>query len=185
MVVRRRSGTAGSSLGGGLTFSPDAVSYGPGEFDVYVRGQDGALWQTWQSGGAWRGWAPIGGILTSSPGAATLGQGRVDVFVRGADGALWHTAWDSGAGWYGWDIGAGLLNSAPDAVWRGPNWLDVFMRGVDGQIWQMTWDGVSWIGPYVLAWFNAGSRPPPADRRGRSSGRRCGHAPNRTSRRVR
>ena len=67
-----------ASLGGGLTFSPDAVSYGPGELDVYARGQDGALWQTWQSGGAWHGWARIGGDphVVTWCGNARSGTGR-------------------------------------------------------------------------------------------------------------
>jgi hypothetical protein len=135
------------SLGGSLTSSPDATSWGGGRLDAFARGTDGGLWTISRDGGRWSGWAPLGGVLRtgSGPGAVSWGPGRLDVFVRGTDDALWHR-WYSGGRWSGWESLGGVLSSSPDAAsWSGGR-LDVFVRGTDSALWHRWFDGGRWSG---------------------------------------
>ena len=95
------NGTAWSaweSLGGVLTASPGAVSWGPNRLDVFVRGTDHAVWHRSWDGTSWATWDSVGGIATTAPEAASWGPGRLDVVVGGTDNALWHRSWN-GTAW--------------------------------------------------------------------------------------
>ncbi len=140
-------GTAPSfeSLGGVITASPAVASWGPGRLDVFVRGQDNALWQVTWNGASWSGWTGLGGVLAAAPAAVSWGPNRIDVFVRGVDNALWHRAFASGT-WLGWEYLGGILTEAPAVSSWGSNRLDVFVRGTDSGLWHLAWDGVAWRG---------------------------------------
>jgi hypothetical protein len=132
-------------LGGVLTSSPAAASWGRDRLDVFARGLDDGLWHRSWNGGSWSGWEPLGGSLTSGPAVAAWGPNRLDVFVRGLDGGLWHIWWD-GNGWSGWESLAGVVKDAPAAAsWSG-NRLDVFVRGTDDALWHQSWNGSAWRG---------------------------------------
>jgi hypothetical protein len=124
-------------------FGPGMASPVANRDDVYIRGDDGQLWQKVQTPTSTSSWSPLGGVLTSDPDASSWGSGRIDVFARGADGALWHRAY-TGSAWAPWDSLGGQLASAPSAVSWGPNRIDVFGCGVDGALWTRTWTGSGW-----------------------------------------
>ena len=43
-------------LGGGLTSSPSAASWGTNRLDVFIRGNDLRLWHKWWDGSGWSAW---------------------------------------------------------------------------------------------------------------------------------
>lgn len=85
------TGQGGTWSVGGLlaTSSPALASWGPGRLDLFVRGDDNALWHNCISD-AESPWVSLGGILTAAPAAVSWGEGRIDVFAKGTDNALWH-----------------------------------------------------------------------------------------------
>jgi len=130
---------------GDATATPAVASWGAGHLDVFIRGQDNALYQrTWDSG-AWSGWYAVGGTLTSAPAAISQTTGRIDVFVRGQDDALWTNTYSNGS-WAGWWSLGGVLTSAPTVASWGAGRLDVFARGLDLGLWHQAWDGTRWSG---------------------------------------
>jgi hypothetical protein len=127
-----------------------SANFGPGmaspaymRDDVFVRGDDGQLYQKVQTAASNSGWFALGGYLTSDPDVSSWGPGRLDVFARGGDGALWHRG-VSGSGWGPWQSLGGQLASSPTAVSWGPNRIDVFGCGMDGALWTRAWNGSTW-----------------------------------------
>lgn len=139
-----------NSLGGILTASPSASSWGATRVDVFVRGSDDSLFQKTSNGTSWSNWIPLGGILTSSPSAVSWGANRIDVFVRGTDNQLYHKSSD-GTTWSAWEALGGILTSGPAAASWSNGRLDVFVRGTDNALWHKWWDGSSWS-----VWQNLG-----------------------------
>jgi len=78
------------SLGGKLTQGPAAVSWGGDRTDVFVVGDDRALYhKAGGPGGFWAGWTSLGGVLASAPGGALdPDSGRAVLGVRGSNGVL-------------------------------------------------------------------------------------------------
>lgn len=97
-----------SSLGKpqGVTLgnTPTVVAQAPGKINVFARGTDSRLWQTWYENGAWQtSWNYIDGpsSLSSAPTAVSWENGHMDVFdVR--YGSLWHSWYSPDGGWRGW-----------------------------------------------------------------------------------
>jgi hypothetical protein len=132
-----------ADLGGTLTSSPAAASWGRNRLDVFARGTDNALYHIYWNGSRWSNWDSLGGNLTSSPGAVSWGPNRIDVFVRGTTNALFHKWWD-GSRWSDWADLGGVLTSAPAAASWAPNRLDVFVRGTTNGLFHKWWDGSRW-----------------------------------------
>ena len=97
-------------LGGIVTSPPAATSPTSSVIDVFVRGTDGALWQTYYQNGC-STWIPLGGQFASGtgPAVALWSAGRLDVFVQSTDPQLWHV----GVGWSGWST---LGGAPPEAL---------------------------------------------------------------------
>jgi len=126
-----------SSLGGVLKGEPGATSWAAGRADVFIRGQDNALWHKfWTTGGGWSGWESLGGIVTASPSATSCSSGHLDILVRGSDGRFYQKGW-TGTGWTGWAALSGGYSGSPSATCRpgGGSIIDVFGRGLDGALW--------------------------------------------------
>jgi hypothetical protein len=138
-----------------------AAKQSDNQLDVFVVGNDGAIWVTWVTGvGHWSdgtpgnasparitppNFAPKGACLTAAKQTAD----QLDVFVAGNDGGLWVT-WVVGLGHWSDGTpghpgparitpanfappGAALASAAQTA-----NQLDVFVVGNDGGVW-VTW----------------------------------------------
>ena len=56
--------------------------------NIYVRGNDNALWQRGYYNGQWHPWGRHndGGVLASEPALGSMGPEHEHVFVRGTDG---------------------------------------------------------------------------------------------------
>jgi hypothetical protein len=127
-------------LAGGSPASADvgssALVYGS-QLQVFARGGDDALWQTFYDG-QWQPWSSHNGTLTSHP-VAVVYNGQLQVFVRGSDNGLWQTFFD-GHAWQPWASRGGVLNGDPAVVvYNGQ--LQVFARGTNNALWQTFYDG--------------------------------------------
>lgn len=148
------------NLGGKLTSTPNAVSWGANRIDVVARGTDSAVYHKWWNGSSWNGYENLGGLIQGAPTICSWANGRLDIFATGMDHHLWHR-WYQG-GWSGWEDLGGLLSSEPAAVSWGNGRIDVFARGMDSAMYHMWYDGHwhSWeslggvlgSGPAVASW---------------------------------
>jgi hypothetical protein len=135
------------TFGGILSSGPGVSSWASNRLDVFVRGQDSALWHQSMSGTTWSGWQSMGGIITSDPAAVSWGANRIDVLARGQDNALWHQSFDGTTStWSGWEYLGGILSSGPAVSSRGPGLLDVFVQGQDHQLWHQSFSNGVWSG---------------------------------------
>ena len=132
-----------SNLGrpAGITLSgtPGTVRWRGGDTtNVYVRGDDGAVWQRYLQRQTWHGWSSIGGVVDRGVAAAAE-DGVLDVFAI-AEGRLYQRRYENGE-WGRWrnigsPAGTTLTADAPAAVaWR-DGYVNVYARGADGAIWQ-------------------------------------------------
>ncbi|KAI9048418.1 hypothetical protein LZ554_007254 [Drepanopeziza brunnea f. sp. 'monogermtubi'] len=103
--INQRSGswTGWQSLGGIFISEPSIVSWGPGRYDLFGIGIDGAMYHKYYANGSWSAsWENLGGVLISAPTAVSWGANRLDIFALGTDDAVWHKWWD-GSAWGGWE----------------------------------------------------------------------------------
>jgi hypothetical protein len=134
------------TVGGAGTSDPDAAWPGPGYLpQVFVRGQDNAVWQMWWDGKQWIK-ASLGGSCTSGPSAAYSGPTRLDVFCRGGDLSYWHKVWTASRGWTAWMRIEGWFLSDPEAVSAGPGGVaQLIGRGLDRRLYNYVWNGRRWV----------------------------------------
>jgi hypothetical protein len=75
---------------------PVATTWGAGRADVFLRGADGFLYQTFFSSAndAWSDWTKLGDkTFAGDPAAAAVSEGHLDVVVASSSGALHHLAY--------------------------------------------------------------------------------------------
>ncbi|GAB2723532.1 hypothetical protein GCM10010442_50930 [Kitasatospora kifunensis] len=75
--------------------SPAASLWQPNadDVEVYVRGKDGAIWNSLYSNGSWGAWSSQGGALASNTTAISPGPNLIDLFAVGTDGSLDEKLW--------------------------------------------------------------------------------------------
>jgi hypothetical protein len=151
ILERHRAGdgsfTDWSSLGGNAASGPAAIGYGSSIL-VFIRGQDGAVYQSTYSNGQWSSWGSLGGYATSAPAAEVRRgpEGIVDIAVKGGDNAIWMRSYIPGSGWNNWGSLGGALTSAPALNSQSAGIVNVWSRGTDGAVYQDAWNGSSWSG---------------------------------------
>ena len=151
-----------TNLGGKLTASPGAASYGssPIFIQVYGRGGDGGLWSRWTGNGgtSWTPWyKPLtAGLLAGTgPAVCVLSSGKQDLFVTGTNGAVWWSHWDVTKGYTAFtSVGGGTTASPAATVMAGG--IQLWVRGNDGGPWSNGYysdiNGQwSWLGWHRLA----------------------------------
>jgi hypothetical protein len=154
-----------TALPGGVAVAsdPSVVSWGPGRFDLFVRGDDNWLWHNTYTGGAWTGWetlsnASAGSISAAPAVTAVRGVSRLDVFIRGVSPVetIWHRSCLTpcrGASWSAWSSLPtlnGRSTADPAAVaWANgsSNRIHVFIRGTDNSLWS------TWADTATLSWL--------------------------------
>ncbi len=149
-----------ANLGGVFDGEPTCVSWGPGHLEIFIHGNDGAIWHKWWDPGAAQfvGWESLGGSFPDREiSAISWGPGHIEVFARGHDNAIWHKWWNNG--WFGWESLGGSLAGPPSAITWGPGHIEVFARGHDNAIWHKWWNN-GWFGWESLGGSLAG--PPSA-----------------------
>jgi hypothetical protein len=154
-VVRQSWYNSGDGKVGGWTQSPalgaqavgnPAVVSRPGQsvVDVFVRGGDNRVYETWYNWGTggWGGWIGMGGAISSDPQAVATSDGHDQVFGTGnslvkqnwfapGNGAV--GGWVTSAG-----LGAGAIGSPALVVRSGQSVVDAFVRGGDNRVYE-TW----------------------------------------------
>lgn len=102
------------SLGGAFTSSPALASAGPGQLDVYGRGDDGRIWRKVYGSAGWpASWDPVVGMpppgASSAQPAAVAHPGQRIVFVIGNDRNVWQRTWNGG--WQPWAIAENAITA--------------------------------------------------------------------------
>jgi hypothetical protein len=132
--------------------APAVIAAGDAFRDVYVRGQDGAVYHKYWNGQQWNGWYGLGGQIVGAPAVVNVRAGLTDIYVRGTDDRLYQKWWDgqkwnpSDDGWDRHDDGDFRLGSAPAVVAAGDAFRDIYVRGQDGAVYHKYWDGQLWSG---------------------------------------
>ncbi|GEM_PF-622533 len=121
-------------IGGRVIGGPAVASPGSGEFDVFARGTDNAVWERRDVNGSWSPWTSLGGTVTAKPGAAASGT-SVYVVARGTDGAVWERQADTASPWV--SMGGKLRSgTGPAAAYvTGGGGLTPVAVGTDSQVW--------------------------------------------------
>jgi hypothetical protein len=142
-----------AKIGGGLIGGPDApMGPAPGE-DIFIRGNDNAVWKNHYDGATASGFTQLFGLTNGDPGASSSASGT-DVFISGQDSQLWQNHWN-GTSWGGWRPLGGILSAGPGADVRATTVpaIDVFVRGQDSALWYntsadagATWAGFGFLG---------------------------------------
>jgi hypothetical protein len=124
--------------------SPRLAPSQDGRLELFLVGNDGALWHIWQTGwsNGWSGWfshGSMGGGFLDSPAVAPSADDRLEVFVVAQDGELYHM-WQTAVsnGWSGLvsqgNAGVGF-NSSPALGRSADCRLELFIVGRDGNLW--------------------------------------------------
>jgi hypothetical protein len=123
-----------------------------GKLAVFVRGDDGQLWHTWQSeAGEWApDWVCLGGRLASDPSVVLSPNGSLSVFARDPEGRVTHT-WQQGPehghSWHDtWADMEGATQGRPTTLIGRDGGMVLFARGTDNALhhrWQ-TGTGGPW-----------------------------------------
>jgi len=94
-------GHGGGIVGVTIVGAPAAAGSANGRIDVFARGSDDGLWQTYFDTKGWHEWIRVGGGIASSPAVPSPYQSdRIDVFATGVAGDLMHF-WFDKDGWHG------------------------------------------------------------------------------------
>jgi hypothetical protein len=128
-------------LGGNITASPAAIAWGTDDLDIFVRGDDGALWHIGRhQGDTGSLWESLGGSVIGRPAVIATLEGSVEVYTQGADHAL--LRWVGASSWAGPTSLGGILTSEPAVVDLSNDSSRVYVRGPDGQLWVTS--GAGW-----------------------------------------
>jgi hypothetical protein len=135
------SWTTPSDIGGTFASSPNAVSWGVNNINVFAVGSGYDVWQkTWNSPGGWTNWIPLDGYIKGKIKAVARTTNRLHIFGRGSDDALWTRSWN-GSSWSAWtSLGSDYVGE-PSAVATDANHVDVFVRSRDGHLLHRAWNG--------------------------------------------
>jgi hypothetical protein len=134
-----------AAVGGISVDSIAAVSPpGGGSLDIYVWGQDNALWwRQYTAANGWTAWTSLGGKTIYAPAATSCSAGHLDIWVVGVDGQLWQrSSIDNGVSWGTWNQWGGQWTSNLTAFCHpGTTNVDVFGRGSDAALWRFKVQG--------------------------------------------
>jgi sialidase-1 len=153
----------GGPTGGTMIGDPEIASTGSGYLNVFVRGEDGNLWQRWTTdgGASWSGWqnlsAMLGGPIASGPGATSAMPNSLTVVARRPDSTVGVWSWGSGA----WNFQGltGQILGDPDISSTGEGHVNIFAQGLDQQLWQKWTTGIGWSPWQLLPGGAIGSGP--------------------------
>ena len=133
----------------GFTDGATVVSRRADYCNIYVRGNDGALWQRAFAADTWRPWQrhDDGFELAGTPTAGSMADNHEHVFVQGVDGQLWEKSFFDGQGWTEWTAlgrpSPGFIGP-PAVISREREYCNVYMRGLDNALWQLAFANNVW-----------------------------------------
>jgi hypothetical protein len=131
-----------------------AISRAAGSLDLFIIGNDNAVWSTfWTQAGGWNpaGWFQIHketvfDRTTQAIAAVARTSGNLDLFVIGNDNVVWSIFWTQAGGWNpgGWfqihkETVFDGTRQRLSVVSRAPGNLDLFLIGFDNAVWSTFW----------------------------------------------
>lgn len=137
----------GGSISSGLS-----ITERNGEFRIYGRGTDLAMWMISYNAATdrWSEWRSLGGLFSSAPSAVVWPTGFSTVFARGGDTQIWAINEDPSAGGFGgWYSLGGDVSSAPAAALGGGVITLAARNRTDGRLSVRNFDGAAW-GPWTV-----------------------------------
>jgi Trypsin len=152
-------------IGGFITGTPEAVSWGPNRIDVFMRGGDSnpqtnyfssmSLWHAYWSGGGWS-WQHIDDQgLASHPVAVSWGVNRLDVFALLSNGHIEHYFSNDGTSWFIEPVptNGGPATFLPEmkAFSTSSGSLDLYAVGIDSKLYHTHYNSSGFSG-----WTNLG-----------------------------
>ena len=143
---------------GGAASGPDANSVRhDGHKEIFVKGNDGALWHSWYFNGNWAGWESLGGDVRSDPTTVAWGNpDRVYAFYKTSpDGAGDRIGWkgyDAGVGWRDLGVVRGpkvrpdgqRVVKGLDVASQARDQMDLFVLGGDDCFWRLHYENGAW-----------------------------------------
>jgi hypothetical protein len=124
------------NLGGVVTQTPGAVSWGANRIDVFVVNTSSQCEQKWYDGVQWNGYYNLGGVFAPHGfGASSMAYRQLDIFGVGVNSP--NVIYDLGfnGSWGGWTSRGGTGTSTPSATSWAPGRIDTFTRGTDNSCW--------------------------------------------------
>ena len=135
-------------IGGEFLGKPGITRPTATNVNIFVRGLDGNLWQTFTGGSGWSAWQNVsaltGGPIASGPSAVTESNGTVAVAAKLPNNSVGVWDYPPSGPWAFQTIGGGEILGEPSIALG-----HVFVRGLDGNLWQKYWTGSAWT-----AWQN-------------------------------
>jgi hypothetical protein len=130
--------------------APAAVSWGPNRIDVFVRGRDGQLQQTYTADGGftWGQWYhPVGTVpMAGPPAVASWGSGRLDVVYLTTSGQIAHVYYGGGWGHEEWTTPGPVSGTyTPAIVARGNSKLTIAVKDSLGNVYMKSYNP-GWTG---------------------------------------
>jgi len=128
-----------------LGSAPAVIANGDNFRDVYVRGQDGAVYRKFWDGEKWSGWFGLGGKIIGQPAVVFIPPNSIDIYVRWVDNRLWQKWWDgekwnpSDTGWLPHNDSGFQMMGSPSVISDGPNHRGVFARGPESVLYYKFW----------------------------------------------
>lgn len=133
-------------LGGSISSGLSITERG-GEFRIYGRGTDQAMWMISYNAATdrWSEWRSLGGVFSSAPSAVVWPGGLSTVFARGGDTQIWAINEDPAAGGFGaWYSLGGDTSSAPAAALGGGVITLAARNRADGRLLVRNFEGAGW-----------------------------------------
>ena len=154
-------GSIGSPHGRPIQGSPAVCSWSPGRMDVFVRGDDSALWHIAANNRVWGAWETLGGVIASEPACISVNVGRLDVFALGQDKAMWGKTYLINGGWYAWVSLGGSFTSAPAVAAYKSNQISLIAMGQNNEVFESDSAvvGKGWTSWYQATHLAAGGTP--------------------------
>ena len=129
------------NMGGTLKGVPMSAIYDPinGNLEVYGLGENGDVYEDYNTGTSWSGWQNLGGTYVGSPSAIYDPlDNSVDVWDVGGTGTAFEDVWKPASGWSGWQNKSGTFGSAGLTTTYDPVNATMYVFGVgkaNGTVW--------------------------------------------------
>jgi len=139
-----------TNLGGLFPAAPSVAAWSDSREDIFVRGNDNALWHLyWQGSVGWSNWESLGGYLVSNPLVVSSQENWLDVFALGERNSFCWIGYR--AEWLDWNCISGNLTfeSIPSAVVLGSQRVGavglasddhVYHKSLADSSWSTNWD---------------------------------------------
>lgn len=135
-----------TSLGGGLSADPVALTNTADEIELFARGFDDQLYtNVLRIDGRWSDWILLDGRLATRPSVALQSNGALTLLAVFKDRSVRTRTRDAAGLWEAdWRDAGGSSRDETALVQNAGGGLDAFVRGLDGALWRLRQTGDEW-----------------------------------------